>query len=169
MQTFSTMPLADQRTRVGVLNAHRELRLVALESFDAGDVVMELSGIISRSATRHTIQVGWSEHLEVPAGTTFEQKLEQYGWQFLNHACHPNTRVSGRQLIALRPIKSFDELSFDYETTEWQMAEPFTCRCGACGGRRVRGFRFLDRNERSRRLPLLASHLSQRFDEHLPE
>ncbi|MFM7280471.1 MAG: SET domain-containing protein-lysine N-methyltransferase, partial [Planctomycetia bacterium] len=84
-------------------------------------------------------------------------------WLFLNHSCRPTTAVRGRELIALRPIAPYEELSFDYETTEWHMAEPFTCRCGNCGGRSVRGFAFLPAEERERRRPYLAPHLVARI------
>ena len=30
-----------------------------------------------------------------------------------------------------RAIAAGDELRFDYNTTEWELAEPFVCNCGA--------------------------------------
>ncbi len=169
MPNLTTAPRLDCHTKVGVLHAHRELRVVALENFEAGSSIAVLEGIHSPIATRHTIQIAEDEHLEVPAGTTLVKKIERYPWQFLNHACRPNTRVVGRELIALRRIKAFEELSFDYETTEWQMAEPFMCRCSECGGRSVSGFRFLNREQRVERLKSLAPHLVARLDDCLPE
>jgi len=40
-------------------------------------------------------------------------------------------------LVAIRPIAEGDELTFFYPSTEWAMAEPFECGCGAgeCIGR----------------------------------
>ena len=37
------------------------------------------------------------------------------------------------RLTALRPISEGDELTFFYPSTEWAMAEPFECGCGAAG------------------------------------
>jgi hypothetical protein len=34
-------------------------------------------------------------------------------------------------IIARRTIAAGDELRFDYNTTEWELAEPFGCNCGA--------------------------------------
>ncbi len=165
MSTIRIEPTAGSRTRVGVLHAHGELRMLALEAVEDGATILALDGVSSTTATRYTIQIGAGEHLGIPAGTSFEQIIARYPWQFLNHACRPNTLVRGRELIAIGPIAPFDELSFDYETTEWQMAEPFQCRCGACERRPVRGFRFLERAERLRRLPTLARHLRARLDD----
>ena len=169
MPNLTTAPRLDCHTRVGVLHAHRELRVVALENFEAASCIAVLEGIQSPLATRHTIQIGAQVHLQVPAGTTLAKKIERYPWQFLNHACRPNTRVVGRELIALRRIKAFEELSFDYETTEWEMAEPFDCRCSECGGRQVRGFRFLNREQRTQRRQSLAPHLAARLEDCLPD
>jgi hypothetical protein len=90
--------------------------------------------------------------------------MAEHPWQFLNHSCEPNVRVQGRDLVAARAIKAYEELSFDYETTEWDMASPFTCRCGACDGRTVRGFRWLSSEDRVRRLAVLAPHLKERLE-----
>ena len=128
MPNPTTVPNLDWQTRVGVLQAHGELHAVALDDFDAGSVILALDGIASSLATRHTIQLGMSEHLQVPEGTSPAHGIVRYPWQFLNHSCRPNARVRGRELIALRAIKALEEVSFDYETTEWAMAEPFACR-----------------------------------------
>ena len=34
-----------------------------------------------------------------------------------------------------RPLTAGDELTFFYPSTEWDMAQPFTCSCGAPDGR----------------------------------
>ncbi len=169
MPNLTTLPHLDWHTGVGVLHAHRESRVLGLEEFGEGDVILALDGIQSPLATRHTIQIGLSKHLQVPDGTSLAEGIERYPWQFLNHSCRPNTQVRGRELIALRRIKALEELSFDYETTEWQMTEPFPCRCGGCGGRSVRGFRFLDYSQRVQRISFLSEHLRARLVESLPE
>ncbi len=55
------------------------------------------------------------------------------------------------------------EITFDYNTTDWDMAHPFACACGtlACVGV-VRGYRHLDDAARGRLLPFLAEHLRVR-------
>ena len=57
----------------------------------------------------------------------------------MNHSCEPSVFVdtSRKQLIALKDLKSGDEVTFFYPSTEWCLAEPFECSCGtpACIGR----------------------------------
>ncbi len=67
---------------------------------------------------------------------------------YVNHSCHPNTRVrifeGTALLVAVRDIPPGEEISFDYSTTmdedHWEM----DCCCGsrACRGR-VRDFKHL--------------------------
>lgn len=163
MLQINTTPEAALRSSVGVMHAHGALHMMALEAFQPGQRVLKLEGIISSEPTRHTIQLSETEHLQSPKTAGLERRIERHPWLFLNHSCRPNTAVRGRELIALRPIGRYEELSFDYETTEWHMAEPFTCRCGNCGGRSVRGFAFLPAEERERRRPYLAPHLLARI------
>ncbi len=42
----------------------------------------------------------------------------------------------GGRVIALKPIRAGDELTFFYPATEWAMDRPFDCRCrsGRCLG-----------------------------------
>lgn len=53
--------------------------------------------------------------------------------QFLNHSCNPNIffDTATMELSALRDIMAGDEFSFFYPSTEWAMAAPFQCFCGA--------------------------------------
>jgi hypothetical protein len=81
---------------------------------------------------RHSIQIGLHEHAE---------PLPNF-LRYLNHSCDPNlfVDVRAKQVVALRPIATGDELTFFYPATEWRMQSPFPCACGAaqcCGG--IRG------------------------------
>jgi hypothetical protein len=70
--------------------------------------------------------------------------------------------VDGRRLVALRELAAGEELTFDYNATEWDLAEPFRCSCGACGGSIVRGFAHLDDRARALRRGRTAGHLVER-------
>ncbi len=64
----------------------------------------------------------------------------------LNHSCDPNVFVDTLEMNcrALRPIPAGTELNFFYPSTEWELARPFVCLCGArrCIGY-IRGARYL--------------------------
>ena len=114
-------------------------RMRALRSFAPGEVVFPLQGRPVTHPTRFTIQVGAEAHLD-PVSDLVSP------WGSLNHGCDPNVAIDvpRRAIVARREIDTGDELRFDYNTTEWELAESFTCDCGApwCVGV-VRGFSHL--------------------------
>lgn len=105
--------------------------LHALRSFAPDEMVVPLEGRLVAQPTRFTIQVGADAHLDPISERTSP-------WSYLNHGCDPNVAIDvpSRAIVARRPIAAGDELRFDYNTTEWELAEPFVCNCGtpACVG-----------------------------------
>ncbi|OHB82141.1 MAG: hypothetical protein A2V98_00820 [Planctomycetes bacterium RBG_16_64_12] len=58
--------------------------------------------------------------------------------RYLNHSCDPNAGIrSDLLLVALRTVKSGDEISFDYSTTMLEEWDTMLCECGAPNCRRV--------------------------------
>jgi hypothetical protein len=123
----------------------------------AGEVVFVLTGEIVGEPSKYTIQL--DEHRHVLTHTS--------AWQYMNHACQLNVRidVKRREMIALRDIVAGEELTFNYNTTEWDMASPFDCACGAphCAGT-IRGFRHLDTAHREALRPWLSPFIASRSD-----
>lgn len=157
-----TAPEEDVRShagRIALVVRHGEYALVADRPVETGELLMEIDGVLSDGPSRYSVQVGRDLHIAPPADVTREDRRERYLWRFLNHSCLPSAVLVGRRLVAARPIAAGEELSFDYNTSEYEMAEPFRCRCGHCDGAEIRGARFLSPDERSRREHLLASHL----------
>ena len=136
-----------------------EALIRATQPISAGRVVFYLSGRIVPLPTKYTIQLDANRHVLA------EDEL----WQFMNHGCEPNVRidVNTRQMIAIRDIALGEELTFNYNTTEWHMASPFECGCGAenCTGR-IRGFRYLRPSQREALRPWLSPVIGSRFSDH---
>lgn len=137
--------------------------LIATAPFCAGDVLLPITGVVVREPSRYSLQIAESAHI-VPPSEAMQRaaETENYRWCFMNHGCRPNVRIDAarRAMIALSDIAPGDELLFDYNTTEWDMAEPFTCHCGVpdCYGI-VRGFRHLPPDQQARLVPIAAPHL----------
>lgn len=132
-----------------------------LAAFDlqAGDVVTLIVGPIVPQPARFTVQVGVAAHVTAPL-TPAGEPDPTHAWPFLNHSCGANAVLRGRTLIALRPIAVGEEVTFDYDTTEWELAEPFACRCGAAACRGlIRGYRHLSPAQQRLLRPHLAPHL----------
>ncbi|MBK8974693.1 MAG: SET domain-containing protein-lysine N-methyltransferase [Planctomycetes bacterium] len=136
------------------------LCVVARSTVAPGDPLLRIEGRIVTRPARHTVQVGKDEHVAGDTGLDLEQQIERFPWRFLNHSCAPNAALRGRELIALRAIAAGEEVTFDYHTTEWELATPFACHCGAdCCVGVVRGYRHLDAQARCRLDATVAPHL----------
>jgi hypothetical protein len=67
-------------------------------------------------------------------------------------------------VVAVRDIPAGEELTFDYLTTEWEMATPFACRCGAadCRGL-IQGFKHLSPEAQAHLISRCSPYLVRRF------
>jgi hypothetical protein len=112
-------------------------------------VIFYLRGNITRRPSKYTIQLGSNQHLNFPVIRKPQHDLD-YCWQYLNHCCAPNGYINTaeRTFRALRDIASGEEITFNYLTTESEMAAPFNCICGApsCFGF-IQGRNFLTREQ----------------------
>lgn len=145
-------------TRIGVGRRDGEYCAVAVEDIRVGDRLLEIDGLFVDRPDRYSVQVGKALHVRPPPDVSPDDD-ERYRWRYLNHSCRPNAAFRGRLLVAVVPIARGEEVTFDYNTTELELASPFECRCGHCGGQTIRGFRHLGPGDRRRREPLLAAHL----------
>ncbi|MFA6110286.1 MAG: SET domain-containing methyltransferase [Candidatus Latescibacterota bacterium] len=120
--------------------------------------ILEIRGTPVAAPDRYSIQIDEDHHL-LPDGQA---------WGFLNHSCAPNCRIAFGDwtVVATREIGVGEELTFDYLTTEWEMATPFECHCGAvdCRGL-IQGFKHLSPEAQvhlvSRCSPYLARRLAE--------
>jgi len=151
---------AIEQAAVLVARVNGGRHLIAAERIEAGTSILELDGIVLDTPDRYSVQVGVNAHLRPPADAADND--DAYLWRYLNHACTPNAAFFGRRLVAMTTIRAGEEISFDYNTTEWDMSSPFRCSCGRCDGREVRGYRHLSEAERARLEPHVAEHLRQR-------
>ena len=157
----------DLQGRVEVLvGPDGERRLVAARDFIAGDSMLYIHGPVTRTPNKYSVQVDVGLHVDVPPDEALNAHPERYAWRFLNHSCAPNGWIRGRELIALAPVRAGEELTFDYNTTEYAMACPFDCWCAARPERhRVQGYKYLDAAGRAALDTYLAPHLRAEREE----
>lgn len=164
--TSTADPLAGSQTlRVKVVGAPHEHGVVAVVPIEPGGLLFPVDGVITRHPSRYSIQLDEDLHIDLAPDTTLDEQPVRYPWRFLNHSCEPNAAFQGRTFVALRPIAVGEPVTYDYNTTELDMAVPFDCRCGRerCLGR-IRGFAHLPLAEQTRLRPWLAAHLRLRLD-----
>jgi D-alanine-D-alanine ligase len=98
--------------------------LVATRPMAGGQVVSPVSwGPLTREPSRWSLQLGGAVHAE-----PMPREL-----RYINHGCDPNVLfdLAAGVVRTLRAVAPGDELRCFYPATEWEMAEPFACTCGA--------------------------------------
>ena len=130
-----------------IAHLHNNSRcLVALQDLPEGSEVCSLveDGILS-TPTLYSVQTGKDTHIN--PGSFLK---------FCNHSCQPTTRFdfSTWTLVATRKISRGEEVTFNYNTSEFKMVAPFDCLCkGEESVHQVQGFHFLSREEKAKLLP----------------
>jgi hypothetical protein len=97
--------------------------LITTEAISSGKDFFRIAQYRIRSEpTYQTIQIGPGTHIDGLVELTY-----------MNHSCRPNVVVHTGDLAcyAVRDIAAGEELTFFYPSTEWDMARPFVCLCGA--------------------------------------
>jgi hypothetical protein len=131
--------------------------VITLEPIEPGELVVRGSCLWPlKKRTNHSIQTGKNQHayMDAPA-------------RLLNHSCDPNLGVRDNQLggfdfIALKEIAAGEELTWDYETTEYESIAVPKCLCGSgrCRKQTV-GFRYRADDLRSLYGQFIAGYLQK--------
>ena len=94
--------------------------LISKRDFLEGEEVCKVIGKEITQPNRFSVQVGQNLHINVKAPV-----------KYINHDCTGNIELQGRKFVAIKPIFKGDEIAFNYNSSEDELAEPFTCnKCG---------------------------------------
>jgi hypothetical protein len=95
--------------------------LIAL--FGGAPLIAAQLGALSADERRRVLQVDEDLYL-------LSEVESMADW--VNHSCEPNAGLRGQiALIARRPIKAGEEISYDYAMSDGSPYDGFACRCGA--------------------------------------
>ncbi|KAI8873661.1 hypothetical protein GQ42DRAFT_103517, partial [Ramicandelaber brevisporus] len=101
-------------------------RLLTMRAFRAGETICTVTTATSGPKRYSTVQVSHDAHIELNSDLLY-----------MNHSCDPTCRMLPGapgfelQVIARHDIPENGEMTFFYSSTEWVMAQPFDCWCGA--------------------------------------
>ena len=87
--------------------------VILRKSVKKGEIVFVLSGRIFNQPTRESIHIGNNKHI-----------YDEYGI-FINHSFDPSVRIENINVIALKDLHDGDEITFNYNETEINMANTF--------------------------------------------
>jgi cyanophycin synthetase len=128
----------------------------ATRDITAGDTILKTWGPKLPKRSRYSMQVDSDTHI-LPDGVT----------ALFNHSCEPNCGVIIRtgakhlEVRALKPIAAGEELTFDYDTFEYEIETlKGSCLCGSakCRGR-VAGYKHLATDVKARYGEFIADYL----------
>lgn len=100
--------------------------VVAVHAIQPGDLVVIGRAVqVVPQRTIHSFQVDWDTHVDLDEPA-----------RYINHSCDPNTGIhdnsyGGFDFIALRAIAPTEEITWDYETSEYVSIAVTHCLCGA--------------------------------------
>lgn len=150
---------------VSVSNVHGKGRaLLAKTGLKKGQRIFRFQGDLrtERHSSEFALQI-WED--------IFLESNEEWD-NYLNHSCNPNCYVEFLAideiyLVAVKQIPEGEELTFDYETTEWDLFEgscQFECHCQSHNCRRdIVGFTHLSLSDKLRLLPYASPYLQMQL------
>jgi SET domain-containing protein len=125
-----------------------------------GDIIIDAELEIVEKTDKFTIQINNRERLR---GNLINN--------YLNHSCQPNIRVQlfprnkpRITFIALRNIKTGEEICRDYNTTEWDLDEKFMCNCRKTGClKEICGARYLTKKQQEKIFEITSPFIFAKF------
>ncbi|CUG92657.1 Hypothetical protein, putative, partial [Bodo saltans] len=137
--------------------ARGQLVTISKEAFAVGDVAFASRGISMPFPLRTTVALPQDKHLRLTGGA-----------EFLQHSCQPNLviEIDGDTVrgVAVRPIAAGELLTYNYLTTEWDVARPFRCQCNvfSCYGL-IQGFKHLEPEQQQHLLPTVSQAVRNKY------
>jgi hypothetical protein len=101
-------------------------RAVSLVALPRGSLFAPLVGLTGDAKSYATLQVSRTRHVQLNSALLY-----------CNHSCAPSLEFDAAAMAVRvargRDLAVGDPLTFWYPSTEWEMAQPFACTCGAEG------------------------------------
>jgi hypothetical protein len=125
--------------------------LKSVRLFKCYERIIKICGTVSDKPDKYSIQISENKHIVGELGN------------FVNHSCHSNCYIDVDKeiwLVAKRNIRKDEELTFNYNTTEYELSCPFQCFCGGfdCKGL-IKGYKHLGQQEKEYLFPWLSPYL----------
>ena len=140
--------------------------LFANQDFKKGEVIFKFKGEIK--SYKELIPEESEYALQIDDDKFIDSRYYVVS-DYINHSCDANLRVDLKNLsfVALRNIKKKEEITYNYLTTEYDLARDnldFECKCNSkdCLGR-IKGFKFLTKLQKLKLKPSLAPFLKKRI------
>ena len=144
--------------KIEVRQTQKGKAVIAADDIAPNEVLFEFEKKFLDHPTRLSMQIDGQVHQISDNPLALEN--------LLNHSCDPNGFINFDDLTfrASCQIKKGEELAFNYLTSEWDLANKFTCHCGSqnCYGQ-IKGFKYLGLKQKKKLEPLLSPFLKEKY------
>lgn len=131
----------------------------AQKNIAEGETIITLKGVFKDFPSKYSIQVDAHIHLHPLHDNPHR---DHSIWTSLNHNCIPNSYISTKDMTlkSLTEIAAGEEITFNYNSTEYDMAAPFNCDCKSknCYGE-IKGFKYLSPTRQTELSPIILEYL----------
>ncbi|HYW18819.1 MAG TPA: SET domain-containing methyltransferase [Nodularia sp. (in: cyanobacteria)] len=162
MNPIQSISTAKLNSHVTIEQTAKGRGVFATQKFAQGETVVV--GIPIEKVTERTIysfQIDFDLHINLDEPAVV-----------INHSCSPNTGVRNNQFggydfVALEDIAAGEEITWDYETTEYESIAVLRCLCGSlsCRGQTL-GFKFREQMLRDTYKEYIAGYLKISSETH---
>jgi hypothetical protein len=132
----------------------------ATQEIRQNSIIFESIGSIENKASKHSVQIDANHHL-----------LANDDIIYANHSFNPNCHMKVSinppkiQLIAIRDIKPYEDLMFNYNTSEWELSCPFQDRETQ---KYVTGCKYLDAQDIKQLWPYFPEWIKDKIKAEIP-
>jgi SET domain-containing protein len=146
---------------------NKERGIIARKHLSKGEIILKFFGeLVPREKVKTpNAALQLDEDLFLESEGTIDESL--------NHSCDPNCYIDFDRLtlVALKDIPNGEELTFDYNTSEYDLIDQrcsFTCLCGSkdCIGN-IKGFKYLPVGHKKKIKSFLSPFLKRKWGEEL--
>ncbi|MEK6932743.1 MAG: SET domain-containing methyltransferase [Nanoarchaeota archaeon] len=151
---------------IKIKKSHNRKGLFAKKIIKKGETIFHFDGQMGDGAhtNAEALQIDEDKFLESTA------KFDD----FLNHSCNPNCCIDWQilNLVALKNIQKDEELSFNYNVSEYDLLEggnfTFKCKCGSKNClKEIKGFKYLTHIQRKEIQKFISPFLKNKFEQKL--
>jgi uncharacterized protein len=128
-----------------------------------GETIAFIKGTLKRKTVKTKAQALSSPNLiGIGRGLWIDPKQP---YKYINHSCEPSAGIQGTvTLIALRDMKTGEEITLDYGTTEEQLRWEMVCGCGSKNCRKlIRSIQALPRERFDAYLPCIPTYFKRLY------
>ena len=151
--------MQDLGDKIEVRKTKKGKSIFSIKDFTKDEIILEFENNFLDYPGKYTLCIDINKHQYSIDANAHEK--------FINHSCNPNGYINFQDLTcrALRLIKKGEEITFNYLTTEWDLANKFDCECGSlkCHGR-IKGFKYLTLEQQKELGPFLSLFLRKKLN-----